>query len=92
MGKSRRLSQTGDWFGQRLRNRIQIAKDRLLVSRALTASQSVSKRGEEEPFGSPLPMVRASSDLFSLPNQAPDAASMWTYAIIGHISHAESRP
>jgi hypothetical protein len=92
VGKSRRLSQTGDWFGQRLRSRIRMANDRLLVSRALKAGQSASEDAQEEPFGLPLSMVRVSADLFSQPNQAPDAASMWTYAIIGHIAHTEPRP
>lgn len=92
VGKSRRLSQTGDWFGQRLRSRVRMAKDRLLVSRSLQAGLSVPDGAVKEPFSSPLSMVRVSSDLFSLPVQASEAASMWTYAIIGHISHTEPRP
>ncbi len=92
VGKSKRLSQTGDWFGEKLSARVKAAGDRLLVSRHLKSSQSDAEGQSDEAFNTPLSMTRASPHLFVRPTIARSATPMWTYAIIGQLAQSRNRP
>jgi hypothetical protein len=91
LGKTGRLSQTGQWFGRQLEQRVNAAKDRLLVSRPL---QSISKGDDDtsgEGLNRVLPMLSASSDVLELPTTTSHTNTTWGYVIIGSITHSPRR-
>ncbi|MGB0647391.1 MAG: hypothetical protein ACPGQS_09475, partial [Bradymonadia bacterium] len=87
VGHDQRLSQTGQWFGNVLKDRVSKSKDRLLVSHPLVPPVS-QPPGEPKPPVQGLSMKRVSAELFDQNPEVKLDSSHWRYAILGPVNNA----